>query len=48
MKKWGYGYSHQYQPLTLINQRAEAKALGLIIGPRIDISGNNKTLIDNL
>ena len=35
-----FGYRPQYQPLTIISPRA--KALGLIMGSRVDTSGNNQ------
>ena len=35
-----FGYRPQYQPSTIISPRA--KALGLIMGSRVDTSGNNQ------
>ena len=37
---WGFGYRPQYQPSTIISPRA--KALGLIMGSRVDTSGDNQ------
>ena len=37
---WGFGYRPQYQPSTIISPRA--KALGLIMGFRVDTLGDNQ------
>ena len=37
---WGFGYRPQYQPSTIISPRA--KALWLIMGSRVDTSGDNQ------
>ena len=36
----GFGYRPQYQPSTIISPRA--KALGLIMGSRVDTLGDNR------
>ena len=39
----GFGYHPQYQPSTIISQRA--KALGLIMGSSVDKSGDNQNAV---